>query len=49
MPVEILVALQFFLVTLSSIFFLVDPFALGPTFVAMTATSTSAHRKLMAK
>jgi len=49
LPVEILQALQFFLVTLSSIFFLVDPFALVPTFLAMTATSTSEHRKLMAK
>lgn len=49
MPAEFLQALQFFLVTLSSIFFLVDPFALVPTFLAMTAASTDAHRKLMAK
>ena len=49
MPVEISAAVQFFLVTLSSIFFLVDPFALVPTFLAMTADSTSQHRRLMAK
>ena len=49
MPAEVSQALQFFLVTLSSIFFLVDPFALVPTFLAMTANSTSAHRRLMAK
>jgi multiple antibiotic resistance protein len=48
-PAEFLQALQFFLVTLSSIFFLVDPFALVPTFLAMTSSSTDAHRKLMAK
>lgn len=49
MPAELSAAIQFFLVTLSSIFFLVDPFALVPTFLAMTATSTGAHRRLMAK
>ena len=49
MPAEVSQALQFFLVTLSSIFFLVDPFALVPTFLAMTATSTAGHRRLMAK
>ena len=49
MPAELVQAIQFFLVTLSSIFFLVDPFALVPTFLAMTASSTDEHRKSMAK
>jgi len=47
--IELSQAVQFFLVTLSSIFFLVDPFALVPTFLAMTATSTQAHRRAMAR
>jgi multiple antibiotic resistance protein len=41
---ELAQAIQFFLVTLSSIFFLVDPFALVPTFLAMTASSSQSHR-----
>jgi multiple antibiotic resistance protein len=49
MPAELTQAIQFFLVTLSSIFFLVDPFAVVPTFLAMTAASTGCHRRLMAK
>lgn len=42
-------SVQFFLVTLSSIFFLVDPFAVVPTFLAMTAGATHAHRRMMAR
>jgi multiple antibiotic resistance protein len=49
MPAELTQAIRFFLVTLSSIFFLVDPFAVVPTFLAMTASSSASHRRLMAK
>jgi multiple antibiotic resistance protein len=47
--IEFAQAIQFFLVTLSSIFFLVDPFALVPTFLAMTAASSQGHRRAMAR
>lgn len=49
MAIDLAQASQFFLVTLSSIFFLVDPFALVPTFLAMTAASSQAHRRAMAR
>ncbi len=49
MAIEFAQAIQFFLVTLSSIFFLVDPFALVPTFLAMTAASSQGHRRAMAR
>ena len=49
MATELAQAIQFFLVTLSSIFFLVDPFALVPTFLAMTASSSQSHRRAMAR
>jgi multiple antibiotic resistance protein len=47
--IDLAQAIQFFLVTLSSIFFLVDPFALVPTFLAMTAASSQGHRRAMAR
>jgi multiple antibiotic resistance protein len=47
--IELAQAIQFFLVTLSSVFFLVDPFALVPTFLAMTAASSQSHRRAMAR
>ena len=49
MAIDLAQAIQFFLVTLSSIFFLVDPFALVPTFLAMTAASSQGHRRAMAR
>ena len=42
-------AWQFSLVAFSSIFFLVDPFAAVPGFLAMTASNTPEARKRMAK
>ncbi|MBI2682521.1 MAG: NAAT family transporter [Acidobacteriales bacterium] len=42
-------ALQFSVVALSSIFFLVDPFAAVPSFLAMTATDTPQQRRRTAK
>jgi len=41
--------LQFSFVTLTSIFFLVDPIAAIPTFLAMTIGDDRAHRKRMAR
>jgi multiple antibiotic resistance protein len=41
--------IQFFLVALTSIFFLVDPIAAIPTFLIMTAGDDSAHRQRMAR
>jgi MarC family membrane protein len=41
--------LQFSLVALTSIFFIVDPIAVVPSFLAMTARHSSAHRRRMAK
>ena len=40
---------QFSLVAFSSIFFLVDPFAAVPSFLAITADSEPARRRRMAK
>src|SRR5580698_9529310 len=41
--------LQFALLTFSSIFFLVDPFAVVPTFLAMTQDAGLARRRTMAR
>jgi multiple antibiotic resistance protein len=41
--------LQFSLIALSSVFFLVDPIATVPVFLTMTAGASSAHRRRMAK
>ncbi len=41
--------LKFSLVALTSFFFIVDPIATVPSFLAMTARHTSSHRRLMAK
>src|SRR5487761_1878475 len=43
------VYVRFSLLALSSIFFLVDPFAAIPTFLAVTASSDHAHRRRMAR
>ncbi len=40
---------RFSLLALSSIFFLVDPFAAIPSFLAITANADQAHRKRMAR
>ncbi len=42
-------AVRFTLVALSSVFFVVDPFATIPSFLAMTQSHTEAHRRLMAR
>jgi multiple antibiotic resistance protein len=42
-------ALQFSIVALSSIFFLVDPFAAVPSFLSMTAEDSPEHRRRTAK
>jgi multiple antibiotic resistance protein len=49
MPPEVEAVLQFSLVALSSMFFIVDPFATIPTFLVLTATDTPDKRKRMAK
>src|SRR5688500_12632014 len=49
MPPELQAWLQFSLVALSSIFFIVDPFAVVPSFLAMTAGASAARRRRMAK
>jgi multiple antibiotic resistance protein len=49
MPSELQAWLQFSLVALSSIFFIVDPFAVVPSFLAMTAGDSAAKRRRMAK
>jgi multiple antibiotic resistance protein len=49
MPPEVEAVLQFSLVALSSMFFIVDPFATIPTFLVLTAADTPAKRKRMAK
>src|SRR5947209_19914284 len=41
--------LQFTFVTLSSVFFLVDPFAAIPAFLVMTADAQAIERKRMAR
>ncbi len=41
--------LEFALLTFSSIFFLVDPFAVVPTFLAMTEDASPAKRRTMAR
>jgi multiple antibiotic resistance protein len=41
--------LQFSIVALSSVFFLVDPFAAIPSFLVMTEDATAAERRRMAK
>src|SRR5690349_14598223 len=48
MPTTLTDALQFSLISLTSIFFLVDPFAAIPAFFAMTAETDQQHRKHMA-
>jgi multiple antibiotic resistance protein len=48
MPTTLTDALQFSLISLTSIFFLVDPFAAIPAFFAMTADSDQQRRKRMA-
>jgi len=49
MPESLAPALQYALVALSSVFFLVDPVAAVPTFLAMTSEVTAAERKHMAR
>ena len=49
MPPEFQAWLQFSLVALTSIFFIVDPFATVPAFLAMTANDSAAKRRRMAK
>ena len=49
MPESIVPALQYALVALSSVFFLVDPVAAVPTFLAMTGDVPAADRKRMAR
>jgi multiple antibiotic resistance protein len=49
MPGSIAALLQFFLVSLTSIFFLVDPIAAIPTFLIMTAGADVDHRRRMAR
>ena len=48
MPTTLREILQFSLISLTSIFFLVDPFAAIPAFFAMTVDSDQRHRKHMA-
>lgn len=49
MPPEVKAWLEFSLVALTSIFFIVDPVAAVPSFLAMTARHTTEHRRLQAK
>jgi len=49
MPTTFDSALQFSIVALSSIFFLVDPFAAVPSFLSITAGDTPEHRRRTAK
>ena len=49
MPPELQAGLQFSLVALTSIFFIVDPLATVPTFLAMTAHDSPAKRRRQAK
>jgi multiple antibiotic resistance protein len=49
MPPEVQAWLQFSLVALSSIFFIVDPIATVPAFLAMTANNSEAKRRQLAK
>ena len=49
MPESLPALLQFSLVAISSVFFLVDPIAIVPTFLAMTAGASAPYRKRMAK
>jgi multiple antibiotic resistance protein len=49
MPSSLASLLQFSFVALTSIFFLVDPIAAIPTFLAMTAGDDRAHRRRMAR
>ena len=49
MPPELQAWLQFSLVALTSIFFIVDPIATVPAFLAMTANDTVEKRRRMAK
>lgn len=48
-PASLAPSLQYALVALSSVFFLVDPIAAVPTFLAMTGDATPAQRKRMAR
>ena len=49
MPLDLVSSWQFFVVTLTSIFFLVDPVATVPAFLVMTQGHTSEHRARMAR
>ena len=49
MPPELQAWLQFSLVALTSIFFIVDPIATVPAFLAMTANDSTAKRRRMAR
>ncbi len=49
MPGSIAPLIQFFLVALTSIFFLVDPIAAIPTFLIMTAGADRTHRQSMVR
>ena len=46
---DYLAAIRFTLVALSSVFFVVDPFATIPSFLAMTESHDEPHRRLMAR
>ncbi len=48
MPLDLVSSWQFFIVTLTSIFFLVDPVATVPAFLVMTQGHTREHRARMA-
>lgn len=49
MPVSVAAAIQFSLVAVTSIFFLVDPFAAIPAFLSMTDGGSPEHRRRMAR
>lgn len=49
MPSSLTQTLEFALLTLTSVFFLVDPFAVIPMFLAMTAGSPEIQRRQMAR
>lgn len=49
MPSSLTQTLEFALLTLTSVFFLVDPFAVIPMFLAMTAGSPEIERRQMAR
>jgi multiple antibiotic resistance protein len=49
MPASIKVVLEFALLAITSVFFLVDPFAVIPLFLAVTADSTPSERRGVAR